>query len=110
VKPLAKELAAPIPPPGTVDSANIAAENGGELKLVHVVWECGDNDEGLVSLTLNKVLAYAYGKRLIFDAMDAPLVAHICDEEVGLEFNWGDVPKYLQEHPEKIVPFRKGCS
>lgn len=74
-----------------------------DLKLVHVYW---GKRHGLVSLALNEVLAYAYGRSFTFCTGRTHFVAYLTDAEMrhayGRSPQWTDVCEYLTDNPEKI--------
>jgi hypothetical protein len=74
-----------------------------DLKLVHVHW---GKKQGLVSLALNEVLAYANGRNFTFCTDRTHLVAYLTDSEMRHAFGrsprWANVCEYLARNPEKI--------
>jgi hypothetical protein len=74
-----------------------------DLKLVHVHW---GKKQGLVSLALDEVLAYASGRNFTFCTDGTHLVAYLTEGEMRHAYGrwpkWANVCEYLAQNPEKI--------
>src|SRR5437868_6203013 len=70
-----------------------------EMSLVHVIWEGGDWDEGLVDVATQTVLCYVYGKRAGFVCDEAIPTVYLTDNDFGEcpEPTWDEVASIVHK-------------